>query len=123
MSALASGAGRSGPTDLLNGLTGLVFACLNRYFSGVYSQCPIPPFCECSSTDTVSQSRLGLVVTPNGWRVASGCAADYLATIQHNGGITGIGDVPTDRNAEGVIHMGDAKRGFSGTSVCEVNVN
>ena len=42
---------------------------------------------------------------------------------RHNGVITGIGDVPTDRNAEGVIHMGDDKRGFSGASVCEVNVN
>ena len=42
---------------------------------------------------------------------------------RHNGVITGIGDVPTDRNAEGVIHMGDDTRGFSGASVCEVNVN
>jgi len=41
--------------------------------------------------------------------------------VRHTACITGIGKGPKSQNAEGVIHMGDAKRGFSGTSVCEVN--
>lgn len=41
--------------------------------------------------------------------------------VRHTACITGIGKEPISQNAEGVIHMGDAKRGFSGTSVCEVN--